>query len=327
MEDAIPPTTKVVGLLAHFFMSIFRYRSQSIDLGNVRNLVQSSLEISQNTGFQIVDISITDDTLKPDLDIAMNESGYIPYNGNNPVVSTDPPPGLALSTPDGYIYTLAIDNNGTTFKISPTGVSIPLNTPESQSSNSLVNFYLDGNIPCVNGAYCENLPTGSAFPTSIIWWTDSGKTKKIIENILAYGFGSCTYQRNVYAVDGMTVVASTTIIKTFFDTFYEINRKLIIQDLRTIGPYDYYLAGNYPNISENYKEVSPDTIPTSVIWWTDYTKVKKIVEKTIVFNSSYLPTSVTRKIYNRDGTTVVAQAVDTFTYSTIFESNRTRTIS
>jgi len=63
-----------------------------------------------------------------------------------------------------------------------------------------------------SGAFEETLPVGSAFPTSKIWWTDNGKTLKIVEEIVAFN-GDKTVATDVwkmYATDGVTVILTMT---------------------------------------------------------------------------------------------------------------------
>jgi hypothetical protein len=88
------------------------------------------------------------------------------------------------------------------------------------------------------------------------------------------------------------------------------------------GPFEEFTLGSY-------REVLPtgDPFPTSVIWWETSAKLKKIVEETVTYNSQKLITSDVWKVYNTDGVTVLKTATDTITYSGVFETNRTRTIT
>jgi hypothetical protein len=62
------------------------------------------------------------------------------------------------------------------------------------------------------GVYQETLPSASPFPTSVIWWTDSGKTMKIVEEVITYNGNKTvnTDQWLVYSTDGVTVLATVT---------------------------------------------------------------------------------------------------------------------
>jgi len=92
------------------------------------------------------------------------------------------------------------------------------------------------------------------------------------------------------------------------------------------GPGDGFLSGAY-------KEVLPaaSPFPTSVIWWESAAKLKKIVEKTITRTgggaTNVTPTPIVWQVYDTDGTTVLATVSDAITYSGVFETARTRTIS
>lgn len=63
-----------------------------------------------------------------------------------------------------------------------------------------------------SGAYKEILPSGDPFPTSIIWWTSSGKIDKIVEKTITYNANKTpiTIEWKAYDVDGSTVVATVT---------------------------------------------------------------------------------------------------------------------
>lgn len=92
------------------------------------------------------------------------------------------------------------------------------------------------------------------------------------------------------------------------------------------GPADGFASGAY-------KETLPsgDPFPTSVIWWESSSKLKKIVEKTITRSgggaTNVTPTPIVWKMYDTDGSTVLLTVSDAITYSSVFETSRTRTIS
>lgn len=90
------------------------------------------------------------------------------------------------------------------------------------------------------------------------------------------------------------------------------------------GPAEGFLSGAY-------KEIVGGVFPTSVIWYTDSGKTQKIVEKTITRTgggaTNVAPTPIVWKVYDTDGTTVLATVSDAITYSNVFETSRTRTIS
>jgi len=81
-------------------------------------------------------------------------------------------------------------------------------------------------------------------------------------------------------------------------------------------------------VSAAYKEVLPSAavFPTSAVWWESVSKLKKIVEKLITW-TGVNPTTIVWKVYDTDGTTVLATVTDTISYSGVFETTRTRTIA
>ena len=109
-----------------------------------------------------------------------------------------------------------------------------------------------------------------------------------------------------------------------------ISRPLFAKQHRTLrqlihfidqGPAEGFASGAF-------KEVLGGVFPLSAIWYTDATKVDKIVEKTITRNLQQIPTSIQWKMYDADGSTVTATVTDAITYTSgIFESTRTRTIA
>lgn len=87
------------------------------------------------------------------------------------------------------------------------------------------------------------------------------------------------------------------------------------------GPAEGFASGAY-------KEILPSAaiFPTSVIWWESSSKLKKIVERDLTWTGPNLTTSVW-KMYDTDGSTVLATITDTISYLGIFETTRTRTIA
>lgn len=87
------------------------------------------------------------------------------------------------------------------------------------------------------------------------------------------------------------------------------------------GPGDGFASGAF-------KEVLPNgsPFPTSITWYLDVAKTKKLVEKFVTYNSSHFPISIHWNMYDYDGVTLIHTVIDTITYTTAFESTRTRTI-
>lgn len=88
------------------------------------------------------------------------------------------------------------------------------------------------------------------------------------------------------------------------------------------GPGDGFASGAF-------KEVLPsgNPFPTSITWYLDIAKTKKLVEKFVTYNSHKFPTTIHWNMYNYDGVTIVHTVIDTITYNTAFEASRVRTIS
>lgn len=196
------------------------------------------------------------------------------------------------------------------------------------------------------GAFQETLPSADPFPTSVIWWTDSGKTAKIVEETITYNVNSTVNTDNwkVYAADGVTLMAEITDTITYSGVF-ELSRLRAIVDYFPAGPTTVtsvshktlrqliHLAeegGPFEGFSSGaYRETLPsaDPFPTSVIWWTSAAKVSKIVEETITYNPNQTVATDEWQVYAVDGVTVLATVTDTLTYSGVFELSRTRAIT
>lgn len=196
------------------------------------------------------------------------------------------------------------------------------------------------------GAYQETLPSATPFPTSVIWWTDSGKTAKIVEETVTYNPNKTIATDNwkVYDVDGVTLMAEITDTIVYSGVF-ELHRTRAITDyfpggsatitieqhktLRQLihlaeegGPFEGFSSGAY---QETLPSASP--FPTSVIWWTSAAKVSKIVEETVTYNPNKTVNTDQWKVYATDGVTVLATVTDTVVYSGVFELNRVRAIT
>lgn len=90
-----------------------------------------------------------------------------------------------------------------------------------------------------------------------------------------------------------------------------------------------HLANNGPfeGFTTNaYREITGGVLPTSIIWYENNTKAKKIVSKDLTYNGA-LTQTITWKAYATDGSTVLATVVDTLTYSGALETSRNRSIS
>lgn len=88
------------------------------------------------------------------------------------------------------------------------------------------------------------------------------------------------------------------------------------------GPGDGFASGAF-------KEILPtgSPFPTSITWYLSAAKTLKLVEKFITYTPNHFPSQIQWNMYDFDGVTIVHTVIDTFTYSSAFESSRTRTIS
>lgn len=86
------------------------------------------------------------------------------------------------------------------------------------------------------------------------------------------------------------------------------------------GPAEGFVSGAY-------RETVGGVFPTSVIWYDDNTKVKKLVEKLITWDGAF-PSTIVWKMYDTDGSSVLSETSDSYDYTTsIFEPKVTRTIT
>ncbi len=85
------------------------------------------------------------------------------------------------------------------------------------------------------------------------------------------------------------------------------------------GPAEGFASGAF-------REMTGTVFPSAIIWYDDNTKAKKFVEKNITYSGAF-PTTIQWKMYDTDGTTVLATVTDTISYSGPFETNRTRAIA
>ena len=85
------------------------------------------------------------------------------------------------------------------------------------------------------------------------------------------------------------------------------------------GPADGFASGAY-------RETTGTVFPSSIIWWESSSKAQKIVERTLTWTGVNLTTDEW-KIYDTDGTTLLVTVSDSISYSGVFETSRTRTIT
>jgi hypothetical protein len=88
------------------------------------------------------------------------------------------------------------------------------------------------------------------------------------------------------------------------------------------GPMEGFTSGAY---RETIPNGSP--FPTSITWWTSSSKLKKIVEKNIVWDIYNNPIVISWKMYDNDGVTLLAIVTDSIIYNGPFEVSRNRIIT
>jgi hypothetical protein len=87
------------------------------------------------------------------------------------VTTAAPTGGLGAALAEGSATTLARSDH----------------THDHGSVRQLIHFIKNGPAEgFASLAYRETLPAGSPFPTSVIWWTTTGKTVKIVEKLITW---------------------------------------------------------------------------------------------------------------------------------------------
>ena len=124
--------------------------------------------------------------------------------------------------------------------------------------------------------------------------------------------GNLIFKDGVTGTRTLAQVASSTGIT-------EAAHKTLLQLIHFIdeGPAEGFTTGAI-------KTITGTVFPSQVLWKrSDNTK---LVEKSLTWTGAF-PTTIQWKIYDTDGTTVLATVTDTITYSGPFETGRTRAIS
>jgi len=91
-------------------------------------------------------------------------------------------------------------------------VKATLTESEHRVLRQLIHFISEGPAEgFVSGAYKETLPSGSIFPTSVIWWESSSKLNKIVERNLTWSGVNVTVDEwKGYDTDGSTVLGTVS---------------------------------------------------------------------------------------------------------------------
>lgn len=196
-----------------------------------------------------------------------------------------------------------------------------------------------------NSAYREVLPQANPFPTNVNWWTSAAKVAKFVDKSIAYNDNKnpITIQWRVYGTDGVTILATVTDSISYSGLYETTRTRNIVDNYVSFGnlteethKYVRQLIHLADGVGGPYEGFSSGTtreslpfgsiLPTSVIWYNDNLKDKKIVEKLIQYNANNTISLVTWKVYDIDGLTVLSTVSDNISYSGVFETERTRSI-
>ena len=150
---------------------------------------------------------------------------------------------------------------------------------------------------------------GPRLEEKIIFTTDEGFT--------ADAAGEMVYAGGAFSMRDSTGVFDPRSGSGISETQHKTLRQLIhfIED----GPAEGFTSGAY-------REITGTIFPTAIIWYTDSGKTDKIVERLITW-SGVTATVDKWKIYDTDGSTVLWTVSDAISYSGVFETSRTRTIT
>ena len=133
---------------------------------------------------------------------------------NSPVSSSNPITASYFVGDGSLLTNLPAGGGGVT----ASEVSGAITASITNISLKLINYINNGPVEEYSGAYLQISPTGTVFPTSSIWYTDSTKTKKIYEEF--YDRSSSTVNPSpivykLYAADGVTVTIQATDTITY----------------------------------------------------------------------------------------------------------------
>jgi hypothetical protein len=106
--------------------------------------------------------------------------------------------------------------------------SVSTITASTSTSTTIVSSSTVEGEPVVTG-YREVTPTGSAFPTSVVWYTDSGKTEKIWEIIITYNISNLPISTITrYYTGGVITKTVTDTITYYGSTMFESSRTRVV---------------------------------------------------------------------------------------------------
>lgn len=150
-------------------------------------------------------------------------ASWVPFQGDPVGAASDGTHGDVLYHDGTKWAVLSPGTAGEFLKTQGSGSAPVWDTPagggggitESQHNalRQLIHFISDGpGTGETSGAYRESLPAADPFPTSVIWYTDSGKTAKIVELTITRNANQTpsTEVWEMYDTDGSTVLVTLT---------------------------------------------------------------------------------------------------------------------
>lgn len=168
----------------------------------------------------------------------------------------------------------------------------------------------DGNVP-----YDQPIePQEDAIEAAGVYLQDAVNRD---EQVLVWRDGNDLKLKDVTNPAGFTLSALSTGGSGISAASHKTLRQLI--HFIDGGPAEGFASGAYC-------ELTGTVFPTASVWWTSAAKTHKIVEQLVTWTGSN-PTTVQWKVYDVDGTTVLATVTDTISYSGPFETSRTRAIA
>jgi hypothetical protein len=187
------------------------------------------------------------------------------------------------------------------------------------AGNTIIGLTRRGSSTSPNSVEIEfrSIPVGGNLASSVAYAWESGQPSKI--HIL-YG-----YRQRIDLTDEnafrMSFLSNFLGGNSVSETNHQTLRQLV-HLAESGGPYHGFPSGLYQEILP-----SASPFPTTFIWWESAAKLKKIVEENITYNANKTINTDTWKVYDTDGTTVLATSVDTYSYSGVFITSITRTLS
>lgn len=213
--------------------------------------------------------------------------------------------------------------------VSSSGVGIGTNNPSAsldiESGQVLLPEGIEPSLPPVGKGYLY----ADGLDSHIYWKNDLGDVFDLTDTSTVSGATGVNIRdegvelpnspydtlnfigEEVSASDAGGGVANITVSPNLRKLLYFVNE----------GPVEGYTG--------SYKEVAGGIFPSSVIWYTDSGKSKKIVEKTISYavSGNVFPTPIVWNLYDEDGSTILVTVTDDIYYVGVSELSRERTIS